>query len=191
MNPYADDETLMRRASEGEPLAREAVVRRVARRVHVVSSAILGHTQDAEDATQAALIQVLRRAGTFRAECRMETWATRIAAREALRLARERRRRDVVTTFDLDALNGSMLERPELATGLAKDIRTYLQDLPEGVRDILVLRHVLEYTVPEISALLGVPANTIKARLTRGRAELRRQIRRDSALVRARSRMTP
>lgn len=179
MTQYRSDEKLMRRVAAGDRAAQEAVLKRVRNRVHVVSTAILGNAEDAEDATQAALIQVLRRAITYKGVSRIEAWAARIAAREAVRLAQERRLRAARTAPEDQ---GKELEVPptaELASEIPKHIREYLNDLPEALRNTLVLRHVLDYTVPEIAELLSTSPNTIKDRLSRARGELRRMIRKD------------
>jgi RNA polymerase sigma-70 factor (ECF subfamily) len=179
MTQHRNDEKLMRRVAAGDRAAQEAVLRRIRNRVHVVSTAILGNPEDAEDATQAALIQVLRRAVTYKGVSRIEAWASRIAAREAVRLAQERRLR---ATRTVPEDHGKELEVPpavELASEIPKHIREYLNELPEALRNTLVLRHVLDYTVPEISDLLSASPNTIKDRLSRARSELRRLIRRD------------
>jgi RNA polymerase sigma-70 factor, ECF subfamily len=179
MTQHRNDEKLMRRVAAGDRAAQEAVLRRVRNRVHVVSTAILGNPEDAEDATQAALIQVLRRAVTYKGVSRIEAWATRIAAREAVRLAQERRLRAARTVPEEQGKELEAAAPLELANAIPKHIREYLNELPEALRNTLVLRHVLDYTVPEISDLLSASPNTIKDRLSRARSELRRLIRRD------------
>ena len=179
MTQHRNDEKLMRRVAAGDRAAQEAVLRRVRNRVHVVSTAILGNPEDAEDATQATLIQVLRRAVTYKGVSRIEAWAGRIAAREAVRLAQERRLRATRTAPEEQGKELEATQPVELANEIPKHIREYLNELPEALRNTLVLRHVLDYTVPEISDLLSASPNTIKDRLSRARSELRRLIRRD------------
>ncbi|HYO93220.1 MAG TPA: sigma-70 family RNA polymerase sigma factor [Polyangiaceae bacterium] len=180
MSPYRNDEKLMQLVANGDRPAQELLLRRVRRRVHVVSTAILKHSEDAEDATQAAVIQILRRAGTYRGASRIETWATRIAAREALRIAQDRRLRAARTLPEDEGEEVAFPPHVELADEIPKHIREYLSHLPETLRNALALRHVLGYSVVEISELLEVSPNTIKDRIARARLELRRMIRRDS-----------
>ena len=49
-----------------------------------------------------------------------------------------------------------------------------LQQLPEEQRRAIVLYHLCDLSVDEVAAETGVPAGTVKARLSRGRAALRR-----------------
>jgi RNA polymerase sigma-70 factor, ECF subfamily len=183
MNQHRDDEKLMRLAAAGKRSAQEAVLLRVVRRLQVVSRAILEHAEDAEDATQSALIQVLRRADTFRGTSSLETWAMRIGAREALRIARQRRLR-AARSVAASEFEAAVLNARELSEAIPRDVREYLKELPEALRNALVLRHVCDYTVPEIAELLGVSPNTIKDRLLRARLAVRRKIRREVQLLR-------
>jgi RNA polymerase sigma-70 factor, ECF subfamily len=173
------DAKLMQLVAAGNREAQEAVLRRLRHRLHVVSSAVLGHAQDAEDATQAALIQILRRASTYRGESTLEAWSTRIGAREAVRIAQERRLRTARTGTELTDEEMPESGPAELATEIPRKVRDYLTDLPETLRNALVLRHVVGYTVPEMAEMLAISPNTIKERLSRARAEVRRMIRRD------------
>lgn len=177
------DAKLMQLAAAGNREAQEAVLRRLRHRVHVVSTAVLGHAQDAEDATQAALIQILRRASTYRGESKLEAWATRISAREAVRIAQERRLRAARTGTELTDEEPASPAPIELSIEIPRKVRDYLSDLPETLRNTLVLRHVVGYTVPELAELLDLSPNTIKERLSRARAEVRRMVRRDMLKV--------
>jgi RNA polymerase sigma-70 factor (ECF subfamily) len=56
------------------------------------------------------------------------------------------------------------------------DFLKALQQLSLGQREALVLHHVVGLSVDEISDQLGVPAGTVKARLSRGRAALARRL---------------
>jgi len=179
MTLFRRDERLMKKVANGDRQAQEIVLARVLRRVHVVSSAILGQPEDAEDATQSALIQIVRRAATYRGESRIESWAAAIAAREAVRLAQERRLRAARTVSEDEALFEPVGETQNLAAEIPRHIRDYLDALPEVLRNTLVLRHVLGYTVPEIAELLETSPNTVKDRLSRARVEIRKMIRRD------------
>jgi RNA polymerase sigma-70 factor (ECF subfamily) len=173
------DAKLMQLVAAGNREAQETVLRRLRHRLHVVSSAVLGHAQDAEDATQAALIQILRRASTYRGDSTLEAWATRITAREAVRIAQERRLRAARAGVEHTDEEPPEPGPVELASEIPRKVRDYLAELPETLRNALVLRHVVGFTVPELAEMLATSPNTIKERLSRARSEVRRMIRRD------------
>jgi len=51
-------------------------------------------------------------------------------------------------------------------------VRAALRDLPEHERLVVVMHYVLDLPVAEISRQTGLPANTVKTRLARGRRRL-------------------
>ncbi len=52
------------------------------------------------------------------------------------------------------------------------DLVSALRRLPIELREVVVLHHLADLPVAEVSRTLGVPEGTVKARLVRGRAEL-------------------
>lgn len=52
-----------------------------------------------------------------------------------------------------------------------------LRKLPPKYRVVLYLHYYEQYTTPEISALLKIPAGTVSTRLSRGREQLKRMLK--------------
>jgi RNA polymerase sigma-70 factor (ECF subfamily) len=48
---------------------------------------------------------------------------------------------------------------------------------------VLVLRHVLEYSIEEIASITESSPNTVKDRLLQARRQIRQGIRRDTAII--------
>jgi RNA polymerase sigma-70 factor (ECF subfamily) len=163
-----------------DPEARDRLVRRLRPRVQRLAASFLRDAADAEDAAQAAMLEILRATSSFRGESKLETWADRIAVRAAIRLARVRRLAAVRTrgTLDPDELPGAQLEPAN--ESLPHALQTYLDALPEARRTVLVLRHALGYSVQEIADLTGVSANTVKDRLLSAREQVRKMVRRET-----------
>src|SRR5689334_16486461 len=91
MNAKPNDHLeLVALAAAGDAQARRELVGRLQGRVRSVALAILGNAVDAEDASQAILVEVLSSAGSYRGD-NLLGWADRIAARTAMRHARQRR----------------------------------------------------------------------------------------------------
>jgi RNA polymerase sigma-70 factor, ECF subfamily len=63
------------------------------------------------------------------------------------------------------------LEAMERAEAFAR-IRSTLEELPEGDRDLLTLRYALEYDAARIAELLGINATAVHMRLSRARQRL-------------------
>jgi RNA polymerase sigma-70 factor (ECF subfamily) len=133
-------------AARGDPEARRWLMLRLQTRVRNVALGILGNRIDAEDASQQILIEVLSSAASYRGD-NLLAWADRIAARTAMRHARQRRVRATQTEPQADieevALGSSLPNFPEHA--IPRPLVEYLAELPEARRVVLVLRHVLDY----------------------------------------------
>jgi len=176
------DRRLMELVAADDPNAQSSLVHRLLPRVRRATRALLRDPSEADDATQLCLLEVLRSARTFRAEASIEAWSDRIVIRTTLRQAKRTRARQqrIESGTEPDAISGGTAADATLtAADLPRDLREYLDQLPEIRRDALVLRHVLGHTIAEVAELTGVSVNTVKDRLLTARRELRRMIRRD------------
>ena len=60
------------------------------------------------------------------------------------------------------------------AAGVARDVREAIGLLPGPMQAVLTLRYFEGFALGEIADILGVPEGTIKSRLNRARAELKK-----------------
>lgn len=178
------DKALMQRVASSDSGAWSQVATRLLPRVRMVARGLLRSDADAADATQNALLEVLRSAGNFRGESSLETWADRITVRVSLRAARRRGREGV----DLDDVPEPVATSEESPSELLpRPLLEYLDRLSPARREVLTLRYMLDYSVVEISEALSVPRDTIKYRLKQALSELRSHVRRDQLLKRGAS----
>jgi RNA polymerase sigma-70 factor, ECF subfamily len=169
----AADLELMRRAGSGDPEAQHVLIKRLMGRANRLAHALLRNREDAFDASQAALIGILRATSSFRGESSVECWADRIVVRTALRLSRRSRSNAVNELSDCLAASTSAGGEARLSAV------QYLSRLPERQRTALLLRAGFGYSIEEISELTQSPENTVKDRLKRARTALRRQLDRE------------
>jgi RNA polymerase sigma-70 factor (ECF subfamily) len=185
-----DDEcdAQLARDAATDPLARDALVRRLAPRVRRLSASLLRGGSDAEDVSQLALLEILRSVPGFRGESSLEAWADRIAVRTAIRVARQRRLASVRTKCEIEPDHlPSPVDANRAGEGLPRSILAYLDELPEARRTVLVLRHAMGYSLDEIAEYTGVSVNTVKDRLLAARDQVRKMVRRELAMVRSTS----
>jgi len=178
---HADETRLARAAAAGDSAARRALVDRLMDCVRNTARYVVRNDPDADDAAQIAMVQILRRIGTFRGDGPMTVWAARIAARAAVAFTRRERRLGRVDLGD-----GPVPHAPPAGFGDGPLIRRRLVQcldrLPADRRVTVVLRLVLGHTLKETAEQTGVPLNTAKDRLRVGREELRRAILEDPVL---------
>jgi RNA polymerase sigma factor (sigma-70 family) len=159
--------TLMRRVAAGDAEAQRELAERLVRRVRRIASALMGLSPDVDDAALYALIELLRAAHTYRGDTSLERWADQRAGRSVVRFARAVRRR---------ALAGAALGAQQ-TTGKARvptELEVGLDRMPESLRESLVLRHVLGFTIEEIAEATQVSPHTAQDRLLAARREFRK-----------------
>jgi RNA polymerase sigma-70 factor, ECF subfamily len=165
-----DETELIQQAVQGDGSAIQALYRRYAGRVYSVVRRVAGDDALAEDWAQEAWVRAIRALPTFRGDAQFGTWLHRIAVNSALYGRRGRERRvareaPLPETLPSRAPADQMLLRMRLERAL--------EQLPEGMRRVLVLHDIEGYTHAEIGALLGVAPGTCKSQLFKARARMR------------------
>ena len=166
----APDDLLIQRAKRGDSVATDALLRLYYDSVRAVCHRIVVNKADAEDATQHALISIVRALPGFDGRAKFSTWVYRIATNAALDEVRRIRRRPTPT--DIDATFVLPVADATGAVDAQMDVAQALALLPEEYRTTLVLRHVADLDYEEIAEIQGVPVGTVRSRLARGRAQL-------------------
>ena len=138
--------------------------------VRAVCHRIVINRSDAEDATQMALISIVRALPSFDGRAKFSTWVYRIATNAALDEVRRIRRRPIPT--EKESVYDSPTSDRTNAVDAQMDVSAALAQLPEEYRTAIVLRHVADLNYEEIAAIQGVPVGTVRSRLARGRAQL-------------------
>lgn len=163
------------------------LVGELAPRVLAVTRAVLGRGHsDVDDAYQQAILELIRALPSFRGDCEPIYFASRIAARTALTLARRSRtafsRRDDGVDVDRIAVEAHAEEELEQKQRMTL-LRDLLARIPEEQAETLTLRVVLGWSLPEVAAATGVPLNTVRSRVRLAKNALRAAVEADPALV--------
>lgn len=127
---------------------------------------------EAEDIAQDSMIRAWRKRNTLRNSEARKSWLGTIVRNEAMREF-ARRRPDPSDTLEL--AHGSEDERV-LATVERADLHAALDRLNQRDRQLVRLRYDEDMTQEAIAHRLGIPLGTVKVRLHRVRAKLRREI---------------
>lgn len=127
---------------------------------------------EAEDLAQDALVRVWNKRHTLRDPDARKAWLRRIVRNEAIR---EYKRRRPTPMDTLEAWQGREDERVH-ATVERADLHAALKRLNKRDRQLVRLRYDEDMTQEAIAHRLGIPLGTVKVRLHRVRAKLRRAI---------------
>lgn len=142
--------------------------------------------EEALDACQEIFLRVWRGLAGFRGEAQLSTWVFQIAW-NYLRAARRTRVRRLRVIADASpALEGEAPrdpvdpgpdpERRAGSSELVDRLEPALRSLPEAHRMVLWLRDGEEMSYAEIAEVLDIPIGTVRSRLARARAGLRRAV---------------
>jgi RNA polymerase sigma-70 factor (ECF subfamily) len=147
----------------------EVLVRRHNQRLYRAARAIMKSDDEAEDIVQQAWLEVFRNLAQFRGDAAFTTWATRIAVNAAINHARKRP--VIAEVQDMASSNEKPDEDAERAE-LGRLLEQCLERLPQGNREVMVLRDVLELDTAETAQMLGLSEEAVRVRLHRARAAL-------------------
>lgn len=183
------DEALVTLARRRDEAAIRTLTTRYNQRLFRIARGILRDDVDAEDVVQEAYVRAFTQLDSFRGDSSFGTWLIRIAMNEAM--GRVRRRRPTVdfSAGDESALTAHILTFPDASrsrdpeTTVAHDqIRAILERavdaLPDSFRLVFIARVVEGLSIDETAALLNIRPETVKTRVFRARARLRREIER-------------
>jgi RNA polymerase sigma-70 factor, ECF subfamily len=175
--PWTDEQVIARVLGGDIPVF-ELLMRRHNERIYRAIRSILKDEAEAEDAMQAAYLHAYAHLRDFAARSSFITWLTRIAIHEAL--ARKKRQLRVATgdgtAFETIRMPGRDPEEETLDKEHHAILASAIDQLPEHYRVVFVLRQVQELSVEETAQCLDLREETVKTRLHRARALLRRSL---------------
>ena len=149
------------------------MLRRHHDQIHAICRRLAGNHADGQDATQEALIAIVRGLPRFHGKAKFSTWAYRVATNAALDELRRRSRRPTPTLVDAsDRFAGAQTGDDAAAVAVRLDLDAALAQLPEEFRAPVVLRDVAGCDYAEIGLILQIPPGTVRSRIARGRARL-------------------
>ena len=181
----SDERQLVARLRVGDDASYEQLVRTYGGRMLAVARRLVRNEEDARDCVQEAFLQAFRNIEKFEQRASLGSWLHRIVVNAALMKLRARARRpeesieDLLPQFDADgqrtapeaelAVSLELLERREVREA----VRRSIDQLPDGYRNVLLIRDIEGYDTEETAALLGLTPGAVKTRLHRARTALK------------------
>ncbi|TIQ28406.1 MAG: RNA polymerase sigma factor [Mesorhizobium sp.] len=181
----ASDMALVRRALAREAGAFRAIIKTHNQRLYRIARGVVRNDAEAEDIVQEAYMRAFAGLDTFRGDASLATWLSRIVINEALGRLRKRKR---VVTMPAEAqiirfpLNQSGLnpsddpERTMAQRQILGLVERATDSLPDVYRTVFVARVIEGLSIEETAELLGIRPETVKTRLHRARALVRKAL---------------
>lgn len=154
-------------------------------KLHALALRMCRNATDAQDMVQDTFLQAFRKWHTFKGDAAPGTWLYSIAARSCKARMRRKggtdRRMPPVsqlmpwneTTVMVAASDDDTEHQAEHNEAIGR-VQHEIARMPEHLRVPLVLKEVLEISIDDVSAALGLTPNTVKTRIHRARLALRK-----------------
>jgi len=175
MGDHLTEETLVRRAQEGDHEAFQTLVRRYESLVAGTIIGMLGNGPEADDVGQETFIRLYRSLKNFRGESKLGTYLTRIAINLSLNELRRRKRRSkIFFRPSIDHLD----DLPDKSADAQPDedkemVHKAIGRLDAKFRSVVVLRLIDGYSTEETAKILKIPIGTVLSRLSRAQKKLK------------------
>jgi len=186
----AQEALFVSRLKANEDAAYDELVRMYSSPIYHVAYRMTGDAAEASDAVQDIFLKIFRNIGGFKGEAALKTWIFKIAFSEILNRLRWWKRRHRYATLSLDespngnapgagvADAGPTPEEVLQAKERENAIQQALRRLSHEHRSIIVLRDIEGFSYTEIADVLGISMGTVKSRLARARADLKKSLMR-------------
>jgi RNA polymerase sigma factor (sigma-70 family) len=165
-------EQIISAAQQGDPRAIALLLDGSHAHVHRFARSLCSTPEDAEEATQEALIVLYQKIGTLRAAAALASWMFQIVRHECIRRSRLALRGPILSSSTEHSVEDVALARLEV-----ERIVDAIAALPTDQRAVLVLRDVQGLSGKATAQTLGLSRAAMKSRLHRGRETLRAQLK--------------
>ncbi len=184
------DEDLLQACRRGDASALERLLLKYQNRLYNVISRICSNPDDAAELLQDTFVKVIENIEKFQGKSSFYTWSFRIAVNLTLNHCR-RRAKIGFRSLDVEAgepgENTTQLLREFLSDDKSPDpedvavnrelcevVSACLLDLEEMHRTVITLRDIEGMSYADIAQVLDIEIGTVRSRLSRARARLRR-----------------
>ena len=167
------DQALIERIAAGDRLAMQVLFGRYHVRIYRFALRIVRRETLAEDVISDVFMDVWRQADRFEDRSSVSTWLLGIARNKAYSALR--RRSEEALDEDAAAAVEDLSDTPEVTIqkkDKAEVLQRCLSALSSEHREIIDLVYYHEQSVQEVSAILGIPENTVKTRMFYARKRL-------------------
>jgi RNA polymerase sigma-70 factor, ECF subfamily len=186
-----DERQLLRRLRERDERAFKELVEAHRDTVFNLTFRMLGNRAEAEDVAQEVFITVFKTIDSFREESKFSTWLYRVTINHCKNRIKYLARRHDRDRDELDeakspsdsrsgtagvAVRSRRPDRALEGAQMEQLMQEAINTLDDEHRVLVVLRDVEDLSIEEICEITGLPDGTVKSRLHRARAALRKKL---------------
>lgn len=171
-----DEQELIAQVKRGDESAYTVIVRLYKDRIVNFLFQMTNDYQRAVDLSQETFMRVYFKADRYRPIAPLSSWIFAIAANLAKTDIKRRKRMALVSIEDLPPTVLLSTPGDSVNSGLSGNLRRALDDLNPRYRIPILLKDVEGYSQEEIAQIIKRPVGTVKARISRGRAILKKSL---------------
>lgn len=194
INSLAEEERWIQDAAKGNTFAFEKLIMKYETRIYNICLRLLKKPDEAYDAAQEVCIKIWRQLQGFKGESKFSTWVYRVTTNTCLDLLRQQKK--VYDNINLVDEGGKLSETIDTEkTRQWKDLSSHMvdqevtkllwnsiQSLKEEYRVVIILRDIEGYSYEEIAKCLSISNGTVKSRISRARANLKKILEQNQEL---------
>ncbi|MCL2199595.1 MAG: sigma-70 family RNA polymerase sigma factor [Defluviitaleaceae bacterium] len=173
------DVTLLAQAKKNPPASEHAfeeILRKYQKLIYHIARRYFNNPEDAMDASQDAAIKIYNGLPrlTLPEDGTLKAWICTVTARVCLDTLRKQRPQTTELTEEVLNVNTPSAEDNAATNERVREILGAINDLPPDHRMVVILRDMQGLTYDELANVLNITVGTVKSRLSRARAGLKR-----------------
>jgi len=170
------DKNILIRAKAGDSNAFEYILSFYEKAIYNYCLRILKNSHNAKDVTQETFIKVYTHRKLIDPEKNIKTWIFTIATNTVYDFLRGKKRKNEIS---LEEENETILslEAYYPQEGLVSDVERALEQINQEYKKVLLLFYQQGFQYQEIAEILAMPINTVKTHISRGKEQLKEQLK--------------
>jgi len=184
MSSRDEDKRLIERTIKGEKEAFELIIRKYQQSLFNYIGRMVGERQLALEFTQEVFLKTYSSLRSYQPQYKFSTWLFKIASNFVIDFWRKKK----IDAFSLDerqnsnshisplqvAANEKSIIRKFEISQLRTKVEGLLREIPAGLREVFIWRHINELSYEEIAEIKGIPVGTVKNRVFQAKELIRK-----------------
>lgn len=163
---------LLERCRAGDAVAFRQVFDRYKRAMYNVGYRIVNNPDEAKDVLQDSFISAFTNLDNYRGDAAFGAWLKRIVVNKAINIVRRRRFERLPESGEFDVSDEQVPEAMDGFPFSVEQVRTAIDELPDGYRVVLSLYLMEGYDHGEIAQIMGITESTSKSQFNRSKKRL-------------------
>ena len=172
-----DEQELMRQVQDGDEMAFSEIVKIYKNKIVNFLFQLTGDYQRAVELSQETFMRVYFKANKYRPVAPFSSWVYTIASNLAKTELKKMKKYQAISLEEIqNTLHNEDSSNNPSDSGLIRNLRKALNNLHPRYRIPVILKDMEGFSQEEIAQILKRPIGTVKARITRGRDYIKREL---------------